>query len=31
MSVDWPALRVEYDGYDSAYQSLLRSWFRDQR
>lgn len=29
----WPgaALRVEYDGYDSAYQSLLRSWFRDQR
>ena len=29
----WPgtALRVEYDRYDSAYQSLLRTWFRDQR
>lgn len=29
----WPGatLRAEYDRYDAAYQSLLRSWFRTQR
>ena len=27
----WPgaALRAEYDRYDAAYQSLLRTWFRE--
>ena len=25
-----PALRAEYDRYDAAYQSLLRTWFRAQ-
>jgi phenylacetic acid degradation operon negative regulatory protein len=30
---DWPgaALRAEYDRYDAAYQSLLRTWFRGQQ